>query len=628
MLTPDEIEDYAWRLTGGAEAVLESAVLEVLISEFVLVCGLDPGTVAALNAIVAGRANVRQAVSALIARYNPVVKSEAASLTFELLERGDAREATRLAAEYGKAPSDLSEVAAQAAAGIQQIVARDNVMMGQVAEDAWWDACTMVTTGSMSGEKSLDELIAEGVDYLTRRGVSTVTYVDDEGNVTRRDSVDVAVRRHAMTQANQAGGRMTMQRMVEFGHDLVQTTAHLGARPTHEPWQGRAFSLTGPREVDGTVYPNFYEETGYGTVGGLQGANCRHTFYSYFPGDELPERPDPEENAERYKAEQKQRRIEREIRKCKQGIAGDQLALESLDGDPERTRTLEEQLARKQVRLKNLQATMREHIATHDYLVRQPKREKDYLKGRTPNIMRGKGKERRPRTPWENKAVEALSSSEDVSAYLMAKHGIKAHVDTGEDNPMVLDAFGSWDEKASEELVEKNRTAFSHLPLEDQKAVVAGIEYAYSRYGKGCISIINAYPMGRDDGVYNAGERRVGIDLKCDDFYLTGIHEAIHSIDAQKSMNMKGFGKADEYSRYNLYSRSVLDSAKRKLGWKVNTHDYKDEVIRLFGMKVSRARGHYDDHAEIVALAIEFEAQGRGTEFTKAIAMEFGGRGD
>ena len=379
MLTPDEIEDYAWRLTGGAEAVLESAVLEVLISEFVLVCGLDPGTVAALNAIVAGRANVRQAVSALIARYNPVVKSEAASLTFELLERGDAREATRLAAEYGKAPSDLSEVAAQAAAGIQQIVARDNVMMGQVAEDAWWDACTMVTTGSMSGEKSLDELIAEGVDYLTRRGVSTVTYVDDEGNVTRRDSVDVAVRRHAMTQANQAGGRMTMQRMVEFGHDLVQTTAHLGARPTHEPWQGRAFSLTGPREVDGTVYPNFYEETGYGTVGGLQGANCRHTFYSYFPGDELPERPDPEENAERYKAEQKQRRIEREIRKCKQGIAGDQLALESLDGDPERTRTLEEQLARKQVRLKNLQATMREHIATHDYLVRQPKREKDYL---------------------------------------------------------------------------------------------------------------------------------------------------------------------------------------------------------------------------------------------------------
>ena len=381
MLTPDEIEDYAWRLTGGAEAVLESAVLEVLISEFVLVCGLDPGTVAALNAIVAGRANVRQAVSALIARYNPVVKSEAASLTFELLERGDAREATRLAAEYGKAPSDLSEVAAQAAAGIQQIVARDNVMMGQVAEDAWWDACTMVTTGSMSGEKILDELIAEGVDYLMRRGVSTVTYVDDEGNVTRRDSVDVAVRRHAMTQANQAGGRMTMQRMVEFGHDLVQTTAHLGARPTHEPWQGRAFSLTGPREVDGTVYPNFYEETGYGTVGGLQGANCRHTFYSYFPGDELPERPDPQENAERYRAEQKQRRIEREIRKCKQGIAGDQIALKALEesGNLNNIDELRNQLARRQVRLKNLQATMREHVSSHDYLARQPKREKDYL---------------------------------------------------------------------------------------------------------------------------------------------------------------------------------------------------------------------------------------------------------
>ena len=378
MLTPEEIEDYGWRLTGGAEAVLMAEVLDLLVSRFAMVFSLDIEDVIALNAVAAVGGDLEAALSALIARYNPVVKAEAVALTYELLEQGDALEATRLSREFGKAAQPLTEQAMQAAVGVAQIVGRDNVSMGQLAEQAWWKACTRVTLGCVSGEKSLDELIAEGVGYLAEKGVSAVTYVDDAGNVTRTDSVDVAVRRHAITQANQAGGRMTIQRMQELGHDLVQTTAHMGARPTHEPWQGRAFSLSGPREVDGVTYPNFYEETGYGTVSGLQGANCRHTFYSYFPGDPLPERPDPEENAERYRAEQKQRRIEREIRRCKRDIAADEAALETLSG-PERTGAVEERLTRKKARLKGLQAKMREHVEGHDYLVRQPKRERGHV---------------------------------------------------------------------------------------------------------------------------------------------------------------------------------------------------------------------------------------------------------
>lgn len=428
MLTPEEIEDYGWRLTGGAEAVLMAEVLDLLVSRFAMVFSLDIEDVIALNAVAAVGGDLEAALSALIARYNPVVKAEAVALTYELLERGDALEATRLSREFGKAAQPLTEQAMQAAVGVAQIVGRDNVSMGQLAEQAWWKACTRVTLGCMSGEKSLDELIAEGVGYLAAQGVSAVTYVDDAGNVTRTDSVDVAVRRHAITQANQAGGRMTIQRMQEFGHDLVQTTAHMGARPTHEPWQGRAFSLSGPREVDGVTYPNFYEETGYGTVSGLQGANCRHTFYSYFPGDPLPERPDPEENAERYRAEQKQRRIEREIRRCKRDIAADEAALETLSG-PERTGAVEERLTRKKARLKGLQAKMREHVGGHDYLVRQPKREKGYMgrieKHEAKDTMRARLADARPFYGPSSSPFQTARSFEDLERMARERLGIR-----------------------------------------------------------------------------------------------------------------------------------------------------------------------------------------------------------
>jgi len=118
----------------------------------------------------------------------------------------------------------------------------------------------------------------------------------------------------------QASGRMAMRRMDEFGHDLVRTSAHFGARPTHATWQGRIFSRTGSGG-----YPDFYAVTGYGTGAGLQGWNCRHTFGPAFPGDpgapDLPERVNGMTSDEYYEATQKQRKLERAIRAVKGDIA-------------------------------------------------------------------------------------------------------------------------------------------------------------------------------------------------------------------------------------------------------------------------------------------------------------------
>ena len=115
-----------------------------------------------------------------------------------------------------------------------------------------------------------------------------------------------------------------MARMEEMDWDIILTSAHLGARTgdgemnpgNHLWWQGQFFSRTG--RTPGL--PLFEESTGYGTVEGLCGANCRHSFG---PGDGVhnPFSEIPKED--NYKAEQlqkKQRALERRIRNTKREV--------------------------------------------------------------------------------------------------------------------------------------------------------------------------------------------------------------------------------------------------------------------------------------------------------------------
>lgn len=106
------------------------------------------------------------------------------------------------------------------------------------------------------------------------------------------------------------------QLAMELGMDLVEVTAHAGARPSHAEWQGQVYSLTGNTRG----YAKLSDATGYGTGEGLGGWNCRHSFFPWSPEmghtytrKELEdyERPDAVEYDGRkmslYEAEQMQR---------------------------------------------------------------------------------------------------------------------------------------------------------------------------------------------------------------------------------------------------------------------------------------------------------------------------------
>ena len=113
---------------------------------------------------------------------------------------------------------------------------------------------------------------------------------------------------------SQLAGKITEMNLESTGQDLVITSQHMGSRPEHAPWQNKVFSYSGLNKK----YPNFFLETGYGTVDGLKGVNCTHDFFPYWEGDYIP--PDVEPNEEYYKNTQKQRAMERGIRATKREI--------------------------------------------------------------------------------------------------------------------------------------------------------------------------------------------------------------------------------------------------------------------------------------------------------------------
>lgn len=183
-------------------------------------------------------------------------------------------------------------------------------------ENALDRAYLQVTSGAFDPNTA----VRSAIKSLAQQGVGAITY--PSGHV---DTLEVAVRRALVTGVNQTCLQMQEARADELGCDLVETTAHSGARPSHAEWQGQVFSRSGKSRK----YPDFVQVTGYGTGEGLGGWNCSHSFYPFFEGlprtysDKLLDSykaKNYEYNGKRmteYEALQTQRGIERKLRRWK-----------------------------------------------------------------------------------------------------------------------------------------------------------------------------------------------------------------------------------------------------------------------------------------------------------------------
>lgn len=184
-----------------------------------------------------------------------------------------------------------------------------------------------LTTAQMqvyTGVVDYNTAIKRAVDTMARSGLRTIDYAS---GTTRR--IDTATRSAVLTGVAQASGRMTSTLADELGADVMEITAHAGARPSHAVWQGQLVSRSGR-----AGYLSLFD-IGYGEPAGFLGVNCRHSWYPYLEGystraytDAQLRNIDPPpiewegKTYTAYEATQMQRRYERSIRNWRDRVVG------------------------------------------------------------------------------------------------------------------------------------------------------------------------------------------------------------------------------------------------------------------------------------------------------------------
>ena len=209
----------------------------------------------------------------------------------------------------------------------------DGKLVFKPTAKAYQDVLDVAHMQIINGITDYDTAIRNAVKQLTESGVKYVDYASGWIN-----HADVAVRRATLTGVGQVTGRITEQVLEDIGGDIVEVTAHAGARNTgtgvanHAEWQGKRYSFSG----ESKNYPSLVEKTGYGSGEGLKGYNCRHDYFVTFPEydpepmytqEELDniDPPPITYNGKRYdyyQCTQKQRQMETAIRKTKRDIIG------------------------------------------------------------------------------------------------------------------------------------------------------------------------------------------------------------------------------------------------------------------------------------------------------------------
>ena len=243
---------------------------------------------------------------------------------------------------------------------------------------------TTATTGQTQFVNAINNaymFTSTGVKSYTQAIIDEIKNISSQGAVIqypsgRKRSIESAIRTNVITAVNQNMGQLQETRANEVGWDLMEISAHSGARPSHMKWQGKIVSLSGQKGYLSKA------DIGYGEATGFKGINCRHSWYPYYKGTtrtysqkQLKEWEDEKvvyngERMTKYEATQKQRYFERKIRQDKKDLKAQQKLLTSTNND------LDIELVKSEIR--EIKATQKAHNEELNDFLDQTGLRKDY----------------------------------------------------------------------------------------------------------------------------------------------------------------------------------------------------------------------------------------------------------
>lgn len=218
-----------------------------------------------------------------------------------------------------------------------------------------YKAQIQMSSGAVSLGKAID---IASKDFLNK-GIDCIIY---------KNGRHVNIATYAEMALRTASQRATLlgegSKRDEYGIHTIVVSSHANACELCLPWQGEiliddVFSHPSDEYI---AKNKQYKLLSTAIKAGLLHPNCRHTLFTYFEGiTRLPEKQDEKKALENYHLEQKQRKLEREIRKYKR------LAKGTIDKDDKRRYTND---------LRKVQKELQDFLNKNPQFKRNTRREK------------------------------------------------------------------------------------------------------------------------------------------------------------------------------------------------------------------------------------------------------------
>ena len=226
-------------------------------------------------------------------------------------------------------------------------------------QTVWGKIIDNAVNKTVTGDLTIQQALQQAMDDAAKQGLGF--YRDQAGRKWGLDTYsEMAIR----TGTNNALIDAHTAELVEVGLDLVIVSSHANPAPQCAPYERRVLSLTGEHQagahrIDGQTVT--VKDTLNGArAQGFEHPGCRHTVTAYLPGFTDTTTPAVDPDHEGYKATQKQRYYEREIRKSRR------MGQAAIDDDGRKNA---------EARRRQYEAKLREHIREYD-LPRRRHREK------------------------------------------------------------------------------------------------------------------------------------------------------------------------------------------------------------------------------------------------------------